>query len=208
MKNSLDYPSARKSSTGSSSAAGGSRIPVSSDPTTRRPSVTSPTLGATGLAQGPRGIAQGPGGLAQGSVASNGNADQRQTSPPFSPPGPGSRIPKLNSAVTSPTGSFSGSGGRTPSKTYYYGENPNAASSYLANGVVEEIMNAKAAGARGETSLGATPHKGEVLRIRVGSERGDRGPSIHREDKEISPRFQDHKVTIQVGCLHAVFILP
>ena len=137
-------------------------------------------------------------------TAENGGSS-RQTSPPFSPT---SRIPKLNSG-----GSFSSSGGgvtspnngRTPAKTYYYGESP-ASSHLLANGVVGEIYNARrmAAGGGGSRSgsmekMAATPHTGEVLRIRVGSERGDRGPSIHREDKEISPRFQDHKVTIKVS---------
>ena len=74
----------------------------------------------------------------------------------------------------------------------------------MANGVVGEIYNARRMAAGGGSRSGsmetmaATPHTGEVLRIRVGSERGDRGPSIHREDKEISPRFQDHKVTIKV----------
>ena len=43
---------------------------------------------------------------------------------------------------------------------------------------------------------GATPHTGEVVRIKVGA---DKGESIRREDKEISPRYNGHKVTIKVG---------
>jgi len=49
---------------------------------------------------------------------------------------------------------------------------------------------------------GATPHKGEVVRIKVPFQDGEGTPEtedrILREDKEISPRYNGHKVTIQV----------
>ena len=84
-------------------------------------------------------------------------------------------------------GSKSSHGSRT-SKTYYFGENPDP-----SNGV-EDPLN---------TSMeGATPHKGEVVRIKVPFQDGEGTPEtedrILREDKEISPRYNGHKVTIQV----------
>ena len=91
-------------------------------------------------------------------------------------------------------GSKSSHGSRT-SKTYYFGESPDPSS----NGA-EDTLN---------TSMeGATPHKGEVVRIKVPFQDGEGGPDqegILREDKEISPRYNGHKVTIQVYYTHTVY---
>ena len=40
--------------------------------------------------------------------------------------------------------------------------------------------------------------EGEVVRIRVSGDRDEGGGGIRREAKEISPRYNGHKVTIQV----------
>ena len=71
-------------------------------------------------------------------------------------------------------------------RTYYFGEQPEA----VNGGAGRDLLN---------TSLeGATPHKGEVVRIKVPFQEGGEGEEVQREDKEISPRYNGHRVTIQV----------
>jgi len=78
--------------------------------------------------------------------------------------------------------------GSRASRKYYFGEEPAAA----ANGAPEDPgLN--------ESFETATPHKGEVVRIRVSGDRDEGGGGIRREAKEISPRYNGHKVTIQVN---------
>jgi len=78
------------------------------------------------------------------------------------------------------------------SRSYYFGENPHDVPN---NGGERELLNS--------SFEGATPHKGEVVRIKVPFQEPQEGSQetggIHREDKEISPRYNGHRVTIQVN---------
>lgn len=135
--------------------------------------------------------------------ASSRGLEERSARPTHYPGGNGRR---RENRVSDPSGSRQRSGSRG---SYYYGENPrDLLNGHEAAKLEDDILNL--------SFESAAPHKGESVLIRVGGRGSPQVPDIERHAKEISPRFDGHKVIIQLnkpathdsGPTHQLFSTP